>query len=130
MLVAVQLKVQPIKDSVDQYNWQITYGDKKEDIRPYLLKKIDTVKNHWAIDELNGIVIDCYWLGNKMISAFAVEGNVVQDSYWIQNDELHFEFISYAQKPTTTSGKGTEDSPIVDLMKIRSYQKGVMKKIK
>jgi hypothetical protein len=130
MQVAVQLNVQHIKDSTNQYTWQIIYGDKKEDVRPYTLRKVDTVKNHWVIDENNGILIDCYWLGNKLISAFAVQGNVVQDSYWLQNNELHFEFISYGQKPTSTTGTDTEDSPTVDLMKIRSYQKGVMKRVK
>jgi hypothetical protein len=128
--VPTQLIIQPIKDSANQYNWQIVYGTKKEDVRPYTLRKVDTVHNHWVIDEHNGIVIDCYWLGNKLISAFAVQGNVVQSTYWLQHNELHFEFISYAQKASSITGKGTEESPMVDLMKIKSYQKGIMTKLK
>jgi hypothetical protein len=128
--VPVQLKIQKIKDSTNQYTWQITYGDKSEDIRPYILKKIDTLPKHWVIDEQNGIVLDSYFMQGKLIGAFSVNGITIVDNYWIENDSLHFEFISYSTEPSTTTGKGTEDSPTVNVYQIKSYQKGVLKKVK
>jgi hypothetical protein len=127
--IKVQLHIQPT-DTANQYTWQIIYGTKQEDNRPYILKKIDTVANHWVIDEKNGIVLDSYWIGNRFTGAFAVQGNVILDSYWLENDDLHFEFFSYKQTPFKTTGNNTEESPTVDVYKIGSYQKGIMKKKK
>jgi hypothetical protein len=134
--VAVEIHIKPIKDSINQYTWKIIYGSKKEDVRPYVLRKVDTVANHWVIDELDGLVLDCYWLGNHLSGAFAVDGNTILDSYWLDNGDLHFEFFGYPKQPMKTvkqnEDKATAENPpvTVDLYKITSYQKGVLKKVK
>src|SRR4051812_33923622 len=47
-------------DTAGQYSWQIVYGEKAEDNRPYLLKPVDTARGHWIIDERDGILLDQY----------------------------------------------------------------------
>jgi hypothetical protein len=115
-------------DTAGQYTWQIIYGDKNEDDRPYLLKPVDTAKGHWVIDERNGILIDQYWVGNRFSSMFTVQNSIIHDSYWIEKDKLIAEFYGISANPVTTSGTGTEDVPIVNSYSIRTYQKAILKK--
>jgi hypothetical protein len=121
-------------DTTNQYTWQIVYGNSTKlttaDNRPYILKKIDTLDEHWEIDELNGIVLDSYWLGNRFSGVFTVQGNTILDSYWLENGDMHIEFFSYKQSALTTTGNGTAESPKVDSYKMGSYQKAVLKKMK
>ncbi|HWI89685.1 MAG TPA: hypothetical protein VNT20_00365 [Flavisolibacter sp.] len=125
--VKMQIIIQP-DDTAGQYTWQIIYGDKGEDNRPYLLKPVDTAKGHWMIDERNGILIDQYWLGNRFSSLFSVQNSTIHDSYWIENNKLIAEFYGISTSPITTSGSGTEDVPMVKSYAIRTYQKAILKK--
>lgn len=125
--VKMQLIIEPA-DTAGQYTWQIIYGDKNEDNRPYLLKPVDTAKGHWVIDERNGILIDQYWIRNRFSSMFTVQNSTILDSYWIENGKLIAEFYGMAAKPVTTSGAGTEDVPTVNSYAIRSYQKAILKR--
>lgn len=125
----MQLVIQPA-DFVNTYTWQIIYGDKGEDNRPYILKPVDTAKGHWQVDERNGIILDQYFVGNRFTSAFTVQNATIIDSYWREGNTLIAEFYSITAKPVNTSGQGTEESPKVDSYATRSYQKAVMKKVK
>lgn len=126
---SMQLNVQP-GDSAGNYTWQIIYGDKETDNRPYLLKAVDATKGHWVIDEGNGILLDSYVHNNTLQSAFTVQGNTIVSNYRIENGNLRVEFFSIQLNDKKTSGKGTEDSPLVDSYKITSYQTGTLTKVK
>jgi hypothetical protein len=125
--IPVALRIQAL-DSVKKYSWEIIYGAKSNDIRAYVLMAKDSINGHWVIDELNGILLDSYWLGNRFSGAFAVQGNTILDSYWLENGLLHFEFFSYPQQPQSITGNNTEESPKVDVYRIGSYQKGLLKR--
>jgi hypothetical protein len=127
--VKMQLIIRPA-DSADQYTWQIIYGDKGEDNRPYILKPVDTAKGHWQVDERNGIVLDQYFIGNRFTSAFTVQSTTIVDSYWREGKNLVAEFYSLTAKPVNTTGQGTEDSPKVDSYATKSYQRAVLKRLK
>lgn len=121
----MQLIVQPA-DSADTFTWQLVYGEKAEDNRPYLLRPVDTAKGHWQIDERNGIVIDQYLVGNRFTSAFTVQNNTIVDSYWREDNKLIIEFHSFPARPVNTSDHGTKDSPKVDSYPVRSFQRAVL----
>ncbi len=125
----MQLIIKPT-DSANTYTWQIIYGDKGEDNRPYILKPVDTAKGHWQIDERNGIVLDQYLIANRFTSAFTVQATTIVDSYWREGKDLIAEFYSLTAKPVGTTGKGTEDSPKVDSYGTKGYQRAVMKRKK
>jgi hypothetical protein len=131
--VNMEMHIKPT-DTINQYTWQIVYGSSTKltavDNRPYILKKVDTLASHWVIDELNGIVLDSYWLGNRFSGVFTVQGNTILDSYWLEKGDMHIEFFSYKQTPLVVTGKGTEESPKVDSYRMGSYQKAVLKKMK
>jgi hypothetical protein len=124
--VKMQLVIQPT-DTSNVYTWQIIYGKKNEDNRPYLLKPVDTAQGHWQVDERNGIILDQYFVGNRFTSAFTVQSTTIVDSYWREGKNLIAEFYSLTAKPVATTGLGTEESPNVDSYGTRGYQRAVLK---
>ena len=127
--VTMQLVIKPA-DSANTYTWQIIYGDKGQDNRPYILKPVDTAKGHWQIDERNGIVLDQYFIGGRFTSAFTVQTSTIVNSFWLEGKNLIAEFYSMTSKPVNSTGEGTEDSPKVDSYGTKSYQRAVMKRKK
>lgn len=127
--VKMQLLVQPTY-TVGIYTWQLTYGDKGQDDRPYLLKSVDTARGHWAVDERNGIIIDQYFVGNRFTSAFTVQSATIITSCWREGENLLMEFHSLSAKPVSTTGTGTEDSPTVMSYGVKGYQRAVLSKKK
>jgi hypothetical protein len=125
--VAMKLNILPTKTS-GEYSWQLIYGANEKDNRPYILKSIDTAADKWIVDENNGIKLNGVFKGGRFIGAFAVQGNIIVNSYYLTGDELHVEFYSFKQTPTGKTGNGTDDSPHVDLFDIRSFQKAVLRK--
>lgn len=117
-------------DSSGTYQWQIQYGDAGADNRPYLLKAVNAAAGHWVIDERNGIILDQFWLGNRLCGAFTVQSSSILNSYWLEGEELHVEFYSLSAKPVRSSGEGTEESPKVDSYRAGSYQKAVLHRVK
>ena len=75
----MQLIVPPT-DTAGIYTWQLIYGNKGEDNRPYLLRLVDSAKGHWQVDERNGIILDQYIVGNRFTSAFTVQTTTIIDS--------------------------------------------------
>ena len=125
--VKMQLIIKPA-DSANTYTWQIIYGVKGEDNRPYILKPVDTAKGHWQIDERNGIIIDQYFVGNRFTSAFTVQTTTIVDSYWREGNNLIAEFHSLSAKSVSTTGNGTDESPKVESFGVKSYQRAVLKR--
>lgn len=126
--VMMQLIIKPT-DSANTYTWQLIYGDKEQDNRPYILKPVDTAKGHWQVDERNGIVLDQYFVGGRFTSAFTVQSTTIVDSYWREGEKLVVEFHSLSAKPVATTGNGTDDSPKVDSYAMKGFQRAVLKRV-
>ena len=125
--VVMELKIHPA-DTANLYTWQLIYGSETKDNRPYTLIARDTTKGHWAIDEHNGIVLDQFWLANKLCGAFTVGNSTIINSYWMGNGKLNLEFYNISAKPVATTGNGTEESPAVNSYKVATYQRAVLSK--
>lgn len=126
--VNMELRIQR-GNSAGNYTWHIIYGSPSEDSRPYVLKPKDAAKGHWVIDELNGIVLDQFWVGNKFCGAFTVQNSTIINNYWLENGKLMIEFYTLAAKPLITTGLGTEESPKVDSYRVGGYQKAILSRI-
>ncbi len=108
------------------YTWQLSYGTDGNDHRPYILVAKDTAKGHWQIDEKNGIVLDMYYIANRLTGMFKVGNSSILNTYYMENGSLVAEFYSVTAKPIANTGKGTEDSPAVETFGIQSYQRAVL----
>jgi hypothetical protein len=126
--VAMRLNIQP-EAGHSVYSWQIIYGDALHDNRPYHLKPVDTSMGHWVVDENDGIMLDSYWIGNRFISTFSVQGNTITAVYWMEERAMHIEMISTKTLATRESGKGSEEVPTVQSFPVRSYQKAILYKV-
>ncbi len=127
--VAMELHIQPT-DTMHHFTWQMVYGKPGEDLRPYILKPVDTAKGHWMVDERNGIVLDQYWIGGKFCSSFTVQASTITDCYWIEGDKMIVEFITTSAKAINTTGGTSKDIPAVESYAVKSYQKAVLTKQK
>jgi len=123
--VNMELRIHPT-DSLNKYSWQIIYGSESKDNRPYSLIARDTAKGHWIINENNGILLDQFWIAGKFCGAFTVGSSTIVNNYWMENGKLMAEFYSISGKPIATTGKGTEDSPLVDSYKVATYQRAAL----
>ena len=123
--VNMELRIHPT-DSLNKYSWQIIYGSESKDNRPYSLIARDTAKGHWIINENNGILLDQFWIAGKFCGAFTVDSSTIVNNYWMENGKLMAEFYSISGKPIATTGKGTEDSPLVDSYKVATYQRAAL----
>lgn len=123
--VAMRLNIQP-ETGKSVYSWQLIYGDTAKDNRPYQLKPVDTAVGHWVIDENDGILLDGYWIGNRFISTFSVQGNTITAIYWMAGKEMHIEMISTRGVASRESGKGTAEVPNVLSYPVNSYQKAIL----
>ncbi|MGZ5287820.1 MAG: hypothetical protein ACXWB9_11565 [Flavisolibacter sp.] len=126
--IKMQLVIQKT-DTAGTYLWKLVYGEQNTDNRPYLLKAIDTAKGHWVVDERNGILLDHYWVGNRLTGAFTVENTTILNSFRLEGDALLVEFYSTSAKPVRTSG-GSSDIPSVFSYQAKAYQLAVLKKKK
>lgn len=111
------------------WTWQLIYGGETNDNRPYILLPRDTTGVHWVIDELNGIVLDQYWVGDQFVGTFSVMNSTILNNCHMENGKMIVEFFSYPTKPIATTGFGTEDSPKVDSYRISSYQKAILERV-
>lgn len=127
--VKMQLIILP-SDSANIYSWNLIYGEKNEDNRPYLLKRVDTSQFHWIIDERNGIVLDYYWIGKHFTGTFTVQSSTIFNQFYLNGNNLVAEFYSITAKPISTTGKGNEDIPFVNSYAARAYQKAILQKKK
>lgn len=123
--VEMQLIIQPL-DTPGRYSWKMVYGKPGEDERPYTLLTVDSTKGHWVVDEHNGILLDGYWRGKRFTSVFSVQGSVITEVMWLENDALQVEFIMHTEVPVRESGGSSPDSPKAKSFPLRGYQRATL----
>ena len=126
-VVKMELRIQPA-GTAGQYTWRLIYGTENKDDRPYILKPVDTAKGHWLLDEVNGILIDQYYVGGRLSCVFTVMNNTIVNNCWREGDKLVVEFYSVSVSPVSTTGKDTEDSPIVNTYRVKSFQRAELRR--
>jgi hypothetical protein len=127
--VAMQLNIQP-STIAGCYDWQLTYGDKGQDQRPYLLKPVDAASGRWVVDENNGILLDGYWRGNRFVCAFSVQGSMITSVYWLEQDALQVEMITHRTEAVRESGGGDPNTPAVKAFPLLGYQRATLYRAK
>lgn len=114
------------------YQWNIHYGnDDEADLRPYILRCTDPDKDLYEVDELNGIVLPANLHGNRLISLYSVEDNLIQATYSFSRKTIVFEILVSRPSPVAVTGDTTingEYVPLVDLYPVVLSQKAVLKR--
>jgi hypothetical protein len=127
-MVPMQLRIQKA-DSAGHYTWHLIYGQENKDSRPYILKPVSNSKNRWVIDELNGILLDQYYIAGRLSCVFTVGKSTIVNNQWLEGDVMWMEFYSVSANPVSTTGKGTEDAPFVNSFGVQGYQVAKLKRL-
>jgi len=114
----------------DCYDWQLIYGDKGQDQRPYVLKAVDTSEGRWVVDENNGILLDGYWIGDRFICTFSVQGSVITSVYWLEHNALQVEMITHRAEAVRESGGADQRTPSVKAFPLLGYQRATLYRAK
>ena len=90
-------------------------------------------RNHYKIDEDNGIILDCFLFENKLISTFDVGGTLLTTMNTFLEDDMVFEVIAGPIEIINTTGdmKVNENViPPVNSYQTKTYQRAVLKRIR
>ncbi len=131
--VQMEVEIYPLDTSSSgRYTFGIAYGSRGTDWRPYELVPVAPKHGLWKIDEKNGIVIESFLYGPKLMSWFSVMNSQLLCTYErVGEDLLLFEAYSSAYQPISTSGNtewGGEKIPEVNTYGVKVFQRATLKK--
>ena len=118
--VPMHLEIQYLDDK--SYSWHIQYGTDSTGLRPYVLLLTDPGKGRYEIDEKNGIILPADLLGQKLISIFEVQDNLLVSQYEKIGDEITFSIYMSRKTQSTKTGGNADDIPPVSGYPIGIYQ--------
>ena len=125
----MELIISEDKDS--SYNFTIIYasGEVRQE-RAYQL--IPDGKNHYLLDEQNGIVLDISQGKDRLVSFFNVQESYLHVCYIFTKKGMRFELTSSVKGKTNakTTNENGEDIPAVYSYKTTSFQFAALKKLK
>ena len=131
----IPMKIKNFKTDIQGvYGWYLIYGsDEEKGTRAYYLKAIDAKAGHFQIDEKNGIFLDSYLIGNRMISTFEVEHSLITSIYTLVEDgSMLFEIIAANTNASNVSGGSVineEEIPKVHSYISSAYQRANLQKM-
>ncbi len=114
-----------------RYAFTLMYGSRDKDYRPYELVPVAPEKGLWRVDEKNGIVLESYLRGPKLLCWFVVQGSRILSTYEKTGDTLIFEVVSGSEIPVSTTGNTkheSEDIPEVKTFPMSVFQRAVLRK--
>ena len=124
------LKISPVNDST--YTYTIVYGeDTAENTRPYFLIERDQSIGHYKMDEDNGIILDDFFINNKLYSRFEVMGTLLLSTLEKRDDHLIYEIIAGPSEPILITGDtiiNNEEIPPVNNYGVNVQQRAILTK--
>lgn len=117
-IIPMSLTILPITSN--SWSWIISYEAPGQQSRNYELIKDSLSK--WSIDEKNGIVLNQRFVGNRIVSSFSVMGSLLICYYWLEGEIMNMEIHMTSSGEISTTGFGTEESPVVGVHSFGVYQ--------
>lgn len=130
--VPMWVEIHKIDTSTEgRYTFGLVYGSKEKDWRPYELVPVNPDFGLWQVDEKNGIVMESYLLGPKLLCWFVVNNNRILCTYEKNGDTMYFEVLSGIEAAISTTGntkQGEEEIPEVKTYPFSVFQRAVLLK--
>lgn len=127
--VNMQLSIGPHPDP-NTHSWTIGYQtDKGADIRKYTIIEADSIGYHYIVDEQNGILLDSYKLGDKLVSDFEVMGSHLVFTYTFYQESIAVDVTMSGAEAVSISGDTVVESdtiPAVSSYAVRVAQGAVL----
>ncbi len=89
------------------------------DLRAYALVPLVDSVGHYAIDEANSIILDAYYNGDCLYSAFGGMGSELLSRICLDGEVLSYEISSFLSEPVRVSGNQIIESDTI--AEIRSF---------
>ena len=104
--VGVTHTIKPAADA-GSYVWKTEYHSTKMPVmKDYMLRIKDAAKGIYVIDEGEGLELNSYLMGDRLLNVFEVGGVLLTAKYELQGDTLVFEVTS-SKKDSATGGGAT-----------------------
>lgn len=113
-------------DSLYQFN--LNYSGQK--VRNYTLVCTDKIHNYWAIDEGAGLVLDGYFLDNKLVDFFKVNQQFIRTEYLFTARKIEVWIDTWDERKMRETYTDTVSKLNILSCKPGSVQKVVLKKLK
>lgn len=130
--VPMWLEIEKIDtSSTGRYTFGLVYGSKEEDWRPYELVPVDPAKGLWRVDEKNGIVMESYQFGPKLLCWFVVNDSRVFCTYEKRENDILFEVYAGQEQAVSATGntvQGEEEIPEVKTFPFSVFQRAELKR--
>lgn len=117
-VIKMVFTMQPTKEP-GVFSYQITYG--KDPVRDYLLRPVKGEPNHWIVDEGDGILLDSYWTGGSLLSAFDVNGSRLVSNLRREGKDLIWSIVTY--KSGTPGSSGVTSNVVQSLQRAKLTKK-------
>ena len=118
-VIPVVLTIAP--RGADRWQWKMEYRSKTNPmVKDYELRLKDRASQTFITDEGDGVILEDYVFGNKMVSQFETQGIWLTSTHELLDGQLIFEVT--AGKRSDTASKGITN------INITSLQRAVMKR--
>ncbi|MEO1257418.1 MAG: hypothetical protein AAFZ15_01430 [Bacteroidota bacterium] len=119
-------------DSAHVWTWRLVYhpNDRPKDARNYQLVLKDKAAGHYVIDEKNGILLDAYYIDERLISNFSIGNNEIMSVQYLKKKKLITEMVATTVNPLNITGGTSEEVPDVSSYLIDGFFRGELKKSK
>lgn len=119
-VIPVVLTIAP--RGADRWQWKMEYRSKTNPmVKDYELRLKDRANQTFITDEGDGLLLEDYAFGNKMVSQFETQGVWLTSTHELLNGRLIFEVT--AGKRSDSASKGVAN------ITITSLQRAVMKRV-
>jgi opacity protein-like surface antigen len=130
--VPMELLIQKIDSSTTgRYTFGLVYGSKDKDWRPYELVPVAPEKGLWQVDEKNGIAMESYLYGPKLLCWFVVQGNRILCTYEKTAEGMVFEVMAGSETAVSATGntkQGEAQIPEVKTFPFSAFQRAILHK--
>ena len=96
------LKVTSQNSTPEQFEWQLIYdfaGRQPTETRAYALNQVSGEKDHYVIDERNGLLLDAFVNGSTLYSPFTINGLLILARYEFNGENVVIEMPTFLQAP-------------------------------
>ncbi len=122
--VPMTLEITKTTDST-RYTFAMTYGkDSVKGRRAYEVVTVNPRQGLYVIDEKNSIKLDAYFLVNRLISQYTVQGVRIISTYEYTGRNLIFEVITGRDGYVNTTGGGKDPATNRDMSLVQTFPLG------
>jgi hypothetical protein len=135
--VPMTIEIRQTPADTNRYKFVITYGgDSLKGARNYEIVSINPARGIYQIDEKNSIKTEAFFLMNRLINQFTIQGIRNVTSYERQGESLIFEAITGRDAYISASGGGkaadapadAPNLPVLQTFPLAGWQRAVLKR--